>query len=122
MNRFTPKNYPKSFSDTSESHKRKLTCLLELTSGSFLIGRRGILVISKNHPIGNPKISLFRNLGCLKTRSDLGCSSPAFNNMPPAGLTKPHSVGYQVIPSHGNPQMRWTLFDGYLFKYCSMKY
>ena len=29
---------------------------------------------------------------------------------------------YQVIPSHGNPQMRWTLFDGYLFKYCSVKY
>ena len=24
---------------------------------------------------------------------------------------------YQVIPSHGNPQMRCTLFDGYLFKY-----
>ena len=29
--------------------------------------------------------------------------------------------GY-VIPSHGNPQIRWTLFDGYLFKYCSVKY
>ena len=29
---------------------------------------------------------------------------------------------HQVIPSHGNPQMRWTLFDGYLFKYCSVKY
>ena len=28
----------------------------------------------------------------------------------------------QVIPSHGNPQMRWTLFGGYLFKYCSVKY
>ena len=28
----------------------------------------------------------------------------------------------QVIPSHGNPQMRRTLFDGYLFKYCSVKY
>ena len=23
---------------------------------------------------------------------------------------------------HGNPQMRWTLFGGYLFKYCSVKY
>ena len=29
---------------------------------------------------------------------------------------------YQVIPSHGNPQMGWTLFDGYLFKYCSVKH
>ena len=28
----------------------------------------------------------------------------------------------QVIPSHGNPQIRWTLSDGYLFKYCSVKY
>ena len=28
----------------------------------------------------------------------------------------------QVIPSHGNPQIRQTLFDGYLFKYCSVKY
>ena len=29
---------------------------------------------------------------------------------------------YQVIPSHGNPQMKRTLFDGYLFKNCSVKY
>ena len=29
---------------------------------------------------------------------------------------------YQVIPSHEKPHMRWTLFDGYLFKYCSVKY
>ena len=29
---------------------------------------------------------------------------------------------YQVIPSHGNAQMRLTLFDGYLYKYCSVKY
>ena len=29
---------------------------------------------------------------------------------------------YQVIPNHGNPQMRRTLFDGYLFEYCSVKY
>ena len=28
----------------------------------------------------------------------------------------------QVIPSHGNSQMRQTLFDSYLFKYCSAKY
>ena len=28
----------------------------------------------------------------------------------------------QVIPSHGNPQMRWTLFGGYLFKCCSVKF
>ena len=34
------------------------------------------------------------------------------------------SVGksFQVIPVHGNPHMRRTLFDGYLFKYCSIKY
>ena len=31
-------------------------------------------------------------------------------------------IGTQVIPSHKNPQMRRTLFDGYLFKYCSVKY
>ena len=29
---------------------------------------------------------------------------------------------HQVIPSHGNPQMRQTLFDGYFFEYCSIKY
>ena len=29
---------------------------------------------------------------------------------------------YQVIPSHGNPQMRRALFGGYLFKYCSVRY
>ena len=29
---------------------------------------------------------------------------------------------FQVIPSRGKPQMRRTLFDGYLFKYCSVKY
>ena len=29
---------------------------------------------------------------------------------------------YQVNPSHGNPQMRRTLFDDYLFKHCSVKY
>ena len=28
----------------------------------------------------------------------------------------------QVISTHGSPQMRWTLFDGYLFNYCSVKY
>ena len=27
-----------------------------------------------------------------------------------------------MITSHGNPEIRWTLFDGYLFKYCSVKY
>ena len=31
------------------------------------------------------------------------------------------SYTFQVIPSHGNPQMRQTLFDSYLFKYCSVK-
>ena len=29
--------------------KDQLTCPLEITSGSFLIGRRRILVISRNH-------------------------------------------------------------------------
>ena len=29
---------------------------------------------------------------------------------------------YQVIPGHGNPQKRWTMFGGYLFKYCCVKY
>ena len=32
------------------------------------------------------------------------------------------SQAFQVIPSDGNPQMRRALFDGYLFKYCSVKY
>ena len=40
------------------------------------------------------------------------------------GLKKLDSVGQyipiQVIPSNGNPQMRWTLFDGYLFKYSNI--
>ena len=39
------KHYLKSFPDASKSHK---TCPIELTSGSFLIGRRGILVIPRN--------------------------------------------------------------------------
>ena len=29
---------------------------------------------------------------------------------------------FQVIPGHGNPQKRWTMFGGYLFKYCCVKY
>ena len=32
--------------------KDQLTCPFELTSGSFLIGRRRILVISRNHVAG----------------------------------------------------------------------
>ena len=40
----------------------------------------------------------------------------------PRACWKTRTSSYQVIPSHGNPQMRWTLFDGYLFKYCSVKY
>ena len=38
------------------------------------------------------------------------------------GDTAGRAVDYQVIPSQGNPQLRRTLFDGYLFKYCSVKY
>ena len=34
-------------------------------------------------------------------------------------LSLPH---YQVIPGHGNSQKRWTMFGGYLFKYCFVKY
>ena len=29
---------------------------------------------------------------------------------------------YQVIPGHGNPQKRGTMFGGYLFKYYCVKY
>ena len=32
------------------------------------------------------------------------------------------TVSYWVIPSHGNPQITRALFDGYLFKYFSIKY
>ena len=28
----------------------------------------------------------------------------------------------QVIPGQGNPQKRRTMFGGYLFKYCCVKY
>ena len=42
------KNHLKSFPDASKSQKHQLTCPIELTSGSFLIGRRGILVIPRN--------------------------------------------------------------------------
>ena len=38
--------------------------------------------------------------------------------MAPGNIT----TWYQVIPSHGNPWVRRTLFDGYLLKYCSVKY
>ena len=49
VKRLTPKSYLKSFSDAPKSHKHQLTCPLEITSGSFLIGRRRILVIPWNH-------------------------------------------------------------------------
>ena len=48
VKRLTPKSYLKSFTVASESHKT-LTRPFELTSGSFLIGRRRILVIPRNH-------------------------------------------------------------------------
>ena len=47
INIFSPKNYLKSFPDVSKSHKTS-TCPFELTSGSFLIGRIGNLVIPRN--------------------------------------------------------------------------
>ena len=50
VKRLTPKSYVKNFLDASESHKTsELTCPFELTSGSFLIGRRHNLVIPRNH-------------------------------------------------------------------------
>ena len=29
---------------------------------------------------------------------------------------------FQMVPGHGNPQERRTMFIGYLFKYCSLNY
>ena len=49
MNKFTPKNHLKSFLDAPRAIKRQLTCPIEFTSGSSLIGRNGILVIPRNH-------------------------------------------------------------------------
>ena len=31
-------------------------------------------------------------------------------------------MSYQVIPGHGNPQKRRTIFIRYLFKYCSLNF
>ena len=39
----------KAFQMPPRAIKHQLTCLIELTSGSFLIGRRGILAIPRNH-------------------------------------------------------------------------
>ena len=47
--RLTPKRYLKSFLMPPRAIKHQLTCPFELTSGSFLIGRRRILVIPRNH-------------------------------------------------------------------------
>ena len=49
MNRVTPKNHLKSFIDAPRAIKRQLTCPIEFTSGSSMIGRNGILVIPRNH-------------------------------------------------------------------------
>ena len=43
------------------------------------------------------------------------------NNMAPQYLTGILTT-YQVIPGHGNPQKRRTMFIGYLVKYCSLNY
>ena len=40
---------PKAFQIPLRAIKHQLNCLLELTSGSFLTDRRGILVIPRNH-------------------------------------------------------------------------
>ena len=47
--------------------KRQLTCPIELTSGSFLIGRRGILVIPRNRLV-------IQHLGRLSSTAEL-CKS-----------------------------------------------
>ena len=41
--------------------KHQLTCPIKLTSGSFLIGRRGILVIPRNRLIPHSSSSVFSN-------------------------------------------------------------
>ena len=38
-----------------------------------------------------------------------------------SGLHEIYNI-LQVIPGHGNPQKRRTMFGGYLFIYCCVKY
>ena len=47
-NILAPKNHMKSFPGAPRAIKHQLTCPIELTSGSFLIGKRDILVITRN--------------------------------------------------------------------------
>ena len=49
VNRFTPKNHLKGFSDAPRAIKRQLPCPIELTFSNSLVGRNGILVIPRNH-------------------------------------------------------------------------
>ena len=49
VKRLTPKRYLKAFQMPPGAIKHQLTCPFELTSGCFLIGRRRILVIPRNH-------------------------------------------------------------------------
>ena len=46
------KSYVKAFQMPPRAIEPQLICPFELTSGSFLIGRRRILVIPKNHLVG----------------------------------------------------------------------
>ena len=61
----------------------------------------------------------------LHVKIDLN-KSTRFNSGTATLTTISHTIyigeTHQVIQSHGNPQMRRTLFDSYLFKYCSVKY
>ena len=49
VKRLTPKSYLKAFQVPERATKHQLTCPFQLTSGSFLIGRRRLLVILRNH-------------------------------------------------------------------------
>ena len=42
--------------------------------------------------------------------------------LPSLFLFRASRTTYQVIPIHENLHIRRTLFDGYLFKYCFVKY
>ena len=60
LNRFTPKNHLKTFLDAPRAIKRQLTCLIQFTSGSSVVGRNGILAIPRNH------LDMLVYLPCLK--------------------------------------------------------
>ena len=81
----------------------------------------GILMIS-------PLMISSRNVKVSQKRC-LGTSIESFTGSSPSEQiigkaiwnTKTMSY-YQVIPGHGTPQKRRTMFSGYLFKCCCVKY